>query len=102
MVAQAAVSHLDKSTTDSPIKLLDLLTNRYHVGLVRDSSESGLEIELPASTHFAAGQRVRFAVGDQPLVARNTMRRGFITQVSSHLPNHLSIRLALIPETAVA
>ena len=86
----------------NPIKVLDLLTNRYHAGLVLESSDAGLEVEMPASSHLTAGQRVRFVVGDEPLVARQSMRRGFVTQVFSDDCGQLSVRLALLPETAVA
>jgi hypothetical protein len=88
--------------TESPIKVLDLLTNRYHVGIVREYSDNALQVTLPASAHLCAGQRVRFIVGDHALVARHAMQRGFITQVTCIDGVHYEIRLALIPETAVA
>jgi len=93
------VAHADPYTeSTSPIKLLDLLTNRYHTGIVRGTSPSSLDVELPPSSRLAPGQRVRFIVGDQPLVARNSMRRGFVTAS----PRPRAIRLAVEPEaTAV-
>jgi len=85
------------------IKLLDPLTNRYHCGIVRETSSACLEVELPASSHLHAGQRVRFVVANhQPLVSKTAMRRAFITNVSPHLTNRLNVQLALLPETNAA
>jgi hypothetical protein len=87
------------------VKLLDLLTNRYHVGIVRGNSAAGMQVEFPASAHLQAGQRVHFAMsGDQPLIARRAMMRGFITRVA---PSHtgaarVHLQPAPLPETAVA
>src|SRR5438045_1109693 len=101
MVAQAIESI--GADCGSAIKLLDLLTNRYHTGVVQESSSTGLEVELPAASHLHAGQRVRYIVaGDEPLVARQSMQRGFITRVTSLEADRFSVRLALLPETAVA
>lgn len=97
MVAQADLP--ESCETSSPIKLLDLLTNRYHTGVVRETSDASLDIELPATTRLAPGQRVRFIVGNQPLVARNAMRRGYITEISASQTS--AVRLALRLETAV-
>lgn len=102
MVAQAA-PFVSESDSSSAIKLLDLLTNRYHVGIVRESSDAGFDVELPASARFHAGQRVRFILaGGQAIVAKQSMHRGFITQVSSEYSDRLNVRLARLPETAVA
>ena len=92
------------------IKLLDLLTNRYHLGLIRESSDAGLQVELPASspaTRFHAGQRVRFILAGEGaaeggLISKNDMHRAFITNVSPAPENRVDIRLAFLPETAVA
>jgi hypothetical protein len=105
MVAHVAPFSSIDSESNNAIKLLDLLTNRYHVGIVRESSDAGLDVELPASSHLHAGQRVRFIVaGSQPLVSRHAMHRAFITEVSpsSPLSSRLNVRLARLPETAVA
>jgi hypothetical protein len=101
------VAALPVPTRSNSIKLLDLLTNRYHTGIVRQTSPAAMQVELPASSHLHAGQRVRFALADaQPLVSRSTMRRAFITNVSPEHTNRLSVHLALVPdlvpETAVA
>ena len=104
MVAQAAP--FSSIESECPIKLLDLLTNRYHLGIVRESSDAALNVELPASSHLHAGQRVRFIIaGSQPLVAKHSMHRAFITDVSpasSTRSPRLNVRLARLPETAVA
>ena len=85
------------------IKVLDLLTNRYHVGVIEATSAAGMQVVLPASSHLHAGQRVKFIVaGEQPLVARMSMRRGFVSQVRSYLADRLRIDIAELPETAVA
>jgi hypothetical protein len=96
------VSLAEKPTPDS-VKLLDLLTNRYHLGLLRASSESALELELPLTSHLFAGQRVRFIVaGNSPLVARHAMRGACITHVGRAPGNRLRVELALSPESAAA
>jgi hypothetical protein len=89
------------SETQDSIKVLDLLTNRYHLGVIRESSAAAMRVELPASSHFHAGQRVRFIVGShQPLVSRTEMQRAFVTNVSPPSANRQSIRLALLTEAA--
>ncbi len=50
-------------TGSGSIKLLDLLTNRYHAGVMQEGADGSIEVELPASSHFQAGQRVRFVAG---------------------------------------
>jgi hypothetical protein len=107
MVACISGTTLPISSADQhqSIKLLDLLTNRYHIGIVRSTSDAGMQVEFPASAHLQAGQRVHFAMsGDQPLVARRAMQRGFITRVA---PSHagaerVNLQPAPLPETAVA
>jgi hypothetical protein len=100
------VASLEHDALKSPsvsIKLLDLLTNRYHSGIVCEDRDGAMRVELPASSRFRAGQRVHFVVGgDHDLVRRHAMRRAFITQVSSLFADRLSVRLAPLPETAVA
>jgi hypothetical protein len=97
------VATLPTPPQSNSIKLLDLLTNRYHTGIVRETSPAEMQVELPASAHLHAGQRVRFVLANQqPLVSRSTMRRAFITNVSPEHTNRLSVHLALLPETAVA
>lgn len=101
MVAQAELTSPGFGST--PIKLLDLLTNRYYLGLVRQSGDGALHVEMAASSHFQAGQRVRFIVADDhEVVSRRTMQRACITQVSAHVADRMNVRLALLPETAVA
>ena len=96
MVAHAAFTAPEAQPLS--IKLLDLLTNRYHLGLLRESSPAALHVELPASSRFHAGQRVRFIIADnQSLIARSNMHSAFITNVSAN-----TLQLAVVPETAVA
>jgi hypothetical protein len=91
------------STPSVSIKLLDLLTNRYHSGIVREDQDGAMQVELSATSRFHAGQRVHFVVaGDHDVVRRHSMRRAFITQVSLLFADRLSVRLSPLPETAVA
>ncbi len=100
MVAQVKPISESRST---PIKLLDLLTNRYHVGVIRESSDGAMHVELAACSNFQAGQRVRFVVADDhAVVCRTKMQRACITQVSPHLADRMNVRIAVLPETAVA
>jgi hypothetical protein len=97
------IAVLPAPSRSNSIKLLDLLTNRYHTGIVRETSPAAMQVELPASSHLHAGQRVRFALADaQPLVSRSTMRRAFITNVSPEHTNRLHVHLTLLPESALA
>ena len=101
MVAQ--LGHDALNTPSVSIKLLDLLTNRYHSGIVREDRDGAMRVELPASSRFRTGQRVHFIVaGDHSLVRRHAMRRAFVTQVSSLFEDRLSVRLSPLPATAVA
>ena len=68
------------------IKLLDLLTNRYHLGLVCGCCTESMEVELPLSSHLRVGQRVRFVVAsDRGLVAREEMRGAVVIHVARTL-----------------
>jgi hypothetical protein len=71
-----------RSSSHLCIKILDLLTNRYHVGIVHAASNDGLEIEMPLSTHWRAGQRIHFALDDAVgIIPRQTMRSALIRHV---------------------
>jgi hypothetical protein len=106
MVALSPFTHPETPVAATSIKLLDLLTNRYHLGLIRESSDAGLQIELPASSRFHAGQRIRFIVagerGGSALISKTDMHRAFITKVSAAPENNVRVQLAVFPETAVA
>jgi hypothetical protein len=68
------------------IKLLDLLTNRYHLGLLCGCCTESMEVELPLSSHLHVGQRVRFVVAsDRGLVAREEMRGAVVMHVARTL-----------------
>jgi hypothetical protein len=79
------------------IKLLDLLTNRYHVGIVHASSPGTLEIDMPLSSRLAAGQRVHFAIADDShaLIPRHAMRPALVRRV--HTTSHTRLRVNLSP-----
>jgi hypothetical protein len=105
MVARIASDRDEKDSLVGvgSIKLLDLLTNRYHAGVMQEGADGSIEVELPASSHFQAGQRVRFVAGaGQGVVRRNSMRRGFIAQVWDEYAENMRLRLVLLPESAVA
>jgi hypothetical protein len=85
------------------IKLLDLLTNRYHVGVVESAWEEGLRVELPPMTRLCAGQRVRFVVASEDgLVSKGSMRRALVSDVHRAMPDRMSIELALMPEAGLS
>ena len=57
------------------VKVQDLLTNRYHAGVLVERSDSVIEIELSHLCRVQAGQRLRFIVADdRALVSRDAMR----------------------------
>ncbi|HVX83393.1 MAG TPA: hypothetical protein VH253_01110 [Phycisphaerae bacterium] len=65
------------------VKVLDLLTNRYHVGLLEAAWEAGMRVELPATARFQAGQRVRFVVaGGEGVVSKGSMKRATVSGMS--------------------
>jgi hypothetical protein len=90
----ACDNHLRSHTC---IKVLDLLTNRYHVGIVHAASDDGLEIEMPLSAHLRAGQRVHFALADEAgsIIPRHAMRRAMVRCV--HTTPQASLRIDLTP-----
>ena len=79
------------------IKLLDLLTNRYYVGVVHAASDDALEIEMPLSSRLAAGQRVHFALADdsQAILPRHAMRSATVRRV--HTTPYCRLRADLSP-----
>lgn len=84
-----------RSTSQLCIKILDLLTNRYHVGIVCAALEDGLQIELPLSARLSAGQRIHFALDDSTgVIARQTMRSALIRQVEATDEARLRIDLS--------
>ena len=90
----ACDTHLRSHTC---IKVLDLLTNRYHAGIVHAASDDGLDIEMPLSAHLSAGQRVHFALGDQAggVISRHAMRSALVREV--HATARASLRIDLTP-----
>jgi len=67
------------------IKVLDLLTNRYHVGIVHATSAESLAIEMPRSARLNAGQRVQFVLADNTsaIISRRTMRHALVQHVET-------------------
>lgn len=65
------------------IKLLDLLTNRYHAGVVRRSAGSLVQVEMPASARLRPGQRVRCIIArpSAGVLARGDMRRAAVLHI---------------------
>ncbi len=97
----ACDSHL-RTSAHLCIKILDLLTNRYHVGIVHAASEDGLEIEMPLAARLSAGQRIRFALDDSiGIIPRQTMRRALIRHVHADRAS-LYIDLATAAECVAA
>ncbi len=98
-IAQACHSSLRLPTS---IKVLDLLTNRYHAGIVHAVSESALDVEMPLAARLSAGQRVHFALSDESgaIVARQAMRSALVRQVQTTPQSRL--RIDLTPSAVVA
>jgi sulfopyruvate decarboxylase TPP-binding subunit len=84
------------------IKVLDLLTNRYHVGVVQVVSHSQIEIELPLSARLNAGQRVQFVLEDAGggVVSRRTMRTARVCHVTT--TDRVRAHLAMTAESLAA
>ena len=77
------------------IKILDLLTNRYHAGVVHAALADGLQIEVPLSAHLSAGQRVHFALDEAAgIVPRQTMRSAMVRRVQATQESRLRIELS--------
>jgi hypothetical protein len=75
------------------IKVLDLLTNRYHLGMVRTAMADMLIVDI-AGSRFHAGQRIRFVLADDAagIVERRAMR---LARVLSAQPSGVGQRLSL-------
>src|SRR4051812_20465213 len=81
-----------KSPNRTSIKVLDLLTNRYHVGVIIAASDEGFLIEMPLAARLSAGQRIRFALDDASgLICRRTMLHGTIQHVQINDQGRLRI-----------
>src|SRR5262245_57233693 len=92
-----ALSHFvpPSSTPQTSIKILNLLTNRYHLGVVHASHDGGMHIEMPASARLIPGQRIHFALdNDHVIICRNTMRSALIRDVKSSDGRRLQVHLA--------
>jgi hypothetical protein len=79
------------------IKLLNLLTNRYYVGIVHATTEGGLAIEVPRPARLNAGQHVQYVLADNPstVIPRRHMRHALVRQVDASDGLHLRADLAL-------
>jgi hypothetical protein len=81
------------------IKVLDLLTNRYHLGMVRAALADMLIVDVAAS-RFCAGQRIRFVLADDAagIVERRAMR---LARVLSAQPDSAGVGQRISLELAV-
>jgi hypothetical protein len=84
------------------IKVLDLLTNRYHAGIVHAVSENTLDVEMPLAARLSAGQRVHFALSDESggIIARQAMRSALVRQVQT--TSQARLRIDLTPAAVAA
>ncbi len=63
------------------IKLFDPLSNRYHIGLIREEWGGGMSLDFPLTSQLQEGQAVRYIVAGEPrLVARREMHNALITR----------------------
>ncbi|GEM_PF-1979651 len=89
------------------VKLLDLLTNRYHVGVLRtmgaavgmDGAEA-MCVEMPTTVRLSAGQRVKCVVSDgtRGVLAKRSMRRAQVMQVLPGAADLQRVHLAMMGE----
>ena len=98
----AAVSR-ESSTSGCAIKVLDLLTNRYHLGKVRSAGRDSLVVEMPPASPLRAAQRIRFVLADDAgvIVSRKAMRSAVVAHVEPFSKNHLLL-IRLCGEPAAA
>ena len=90
----------------SLVKLLDLMTNRYHVGIVRagggDAGAETLYVDMPVTARLWEGQRVRYIVADgHGLVEKRAMRRACVTHVLAEGAARVYARLEAVAESAL-
>jgi hypothetical protein len=77
------------ATTQAPagtsVKLLDLVTNRYHGGLLRRSAGTSVKVEVAATSRLRVGQRVRCIVAptSSGVLSRTQMRRASVLRVEA-------------------
>lgn len=92
----------ESTTRRSAIKLLDLLTNRYYVGIVHATGEGSLVIEVPRSARLNAGQHVQYVLADNSsaVIARREMRHALVRRVDTSDHQRLRADLALTEQTA--
>lgn len=85
MVASIASPKSRRAPAAHAIKLLDLLTNRYYVGIVHATSPGSLAIEMPLASRLNAGQRVQFVLADNTsaIIPRHTMRNALVRHVDT-------------------
>lgn len=88
--------------TPHAIKLLDLLTNRYHTGVVRERAATALEVEVPANMPVALGQRLRFIVAEsgQGFMSRQSMHRAQVASIEPQPANRMRVYLDVLPDAA--
>lgn len=91
----------DMFEAPSAIKLLDLLTNRYHTGVVRMNAGAGLEVEVPANMPITPGQRLRFVVDEGlGLISRTAMKAAQVAAVDHAVANRMRVYLDVLPDAA--
>jgi hypothetical protein len=83
------------------IKLLDLLTNRYHVGVVQAAGQGGLAIEMPRTTRLSAGQRVQYVLANDTsaVLPRRYMRQALVRHVDRSDGARVRADLAMMEES---
>ena len=94
---------IDAQEPTTSVKLLDLLTNRYHAGIVHTPAGPAgqrLRVQVPASSHFRAGQRVRciLAPHSAGVLAKGDMRRASVLHVEAPGTAHLLLELAFMDD----
>lgn len=104
MVALFPASPAHSRTRAATIKILNLLTNRYHVGIVHHTSADTFDIEMPRAARLCAGQHVRFALSDPSIgiIPRHTMRSALIRHVNATARDSLRVDLSPAAECVAA
>lgn len=86
------------------VKVLDLLTNRYHAGVVRggwQTDAESMQVEIQGGSRLQAGQRVRCIVASRSsgVLARGQMRRAAVLHVeTAGVPGNLLLELAFMDD----
>ena len=98
MVASLPGSRYENCTQPHAIKLRDLVTNRYYVGVVHATWDENLTIEMPRTARLNAGQRVQFVLVDNTsaVIPQRSMREALVQHVETAENRRVRARLTMM------